>query len=210
MLLKKNYIIVGLTAYHHEFLRISVPAVARLKQKVFLVIYNDNPDINITKSQITDLGYRGPVHIINTHQNVGTLKSKLEIVDHITQSNIKSDWMVFVNESDILMDVDIPNVTSQNYAVLLNKAIINDRPLDLIRAMDDPHKYIEQNHTKIVHPYGDINGAFIRTNIITDMDKTNIIDNNSLLAGLGAHARTIYADAAPIYMDRINYIAIEQ
>ena len=66
MMHKKSNIVVGLTTFDNEMLRISVPAIGRMHQKVTLIIFNDNPTTTITRRQIRKIGYSGDLQIINS------------------------------------------------------------------------------------------------------------------------------------------------
>jgi hypothetical protein len=98
MLRRKNYIIVGLTTFHTEFLRISIPALSRLGRDIYLIIHNDNPDARVAKSDIRRFGYRGPMRIINVKKSAGRLFARLDILAAIRALKIKSDWMIFTDD----------------------------------------------------------------------------------------------------------------
>lgn len=225
MLPKKNYIIVGLTTFDTEFLRISVPAVAKLKQKIYMVVHNDNPNTKITTYQIRRLGYRGPLHIINASKNFGPLEAKLNILFAIKDLQINSDWMVFVDDDDIITNVDIPNVQDHNFAIMQNMAIIKKRILDLFKIMDNNKNYIvDDDNIVIERPHIGIAGTLVRTNIMIKMgelidriiDKIHEIDDSlgyrapddgMMWAYLNMYTKHLNMLSAPIYMDRVNYIA---
>lgn len=226
MLLKKSYTIIGLTTFYNEFLRISVPGVAKLNQKIYLIIHNDNPNTTVTEKQIRKMGYHGPLHIINTNKNVGPLKSRLTVLSAIPDLKIKSDWMVFVDDDDILTNVDIPTVGPNTFAIMQNKTVIKRRLIDLLKIMDDPKNYIvDDNNIVIDRPNVGIAGNLIRTDIMISLGKlVDIIldkvyqvddslgyrapDDAMLWAFLTIYAKYLNPAAAPIYMDRVNYIAI--
>ena len=225
MLNKKNYIIIGLTTFDTEFLRISVPAVSKLKKKVYLVIHNDNPDTKLTAYQIRKLGYHGPLHIINTSKNFGPLESRVNILFAIKDLKITSDWMVFIDDDDIITNVDIPSVQSNNFAVMQNMAIIKRRLLDLFKIMDNSKNYsIDDDNIIIERPHIGIAGTLVRTDIMINLakiidkliDKIHEIDDSlgyrapddsMLWAYLNMYTKHLNPASAPIYMDRVNYIA---
>ena len=76
---KKNNIIVGLTTFDNEMLRVSVPMLGKIRQKFTLVIYNDNPMTTITRRQIRRLGYCGDLRVINTNENMGLFRARMEL-----------------------------------------------------------------------------------------------------------------------------------
>ncbi|MBN1324774.1 MAG: hypothetical protein JW974_00965 [Alphaproteobacteria bacterium] len=225
MLPKKNYIIVGLTTFDTEFMRISVPAIAKLKQKIYLIVHNDNPDTKVTAYQIRRLGYRGPLHIINASKNFGSLESRLNILFAIKDLQINSDWMVFVDDDDIITNVDIPVVQPNNFAVMQNMAIIKRRLLDLLKIMDNyKNCVIDEDNIVIERPHIGIAGTLVRTKIMINLaelidkiiDKVHEIDDSlgyrppddsMMWAYLNIYTKHLSILSAPIYMDRVNYIA---
>ncbi|MDR2412735.1 MAG: hypothetical protein LBD50_00805 [Rickettsiales bacterium] len=225
MVLKKNYIIIGLTTFNTEFLRISIPAISKLKQKIYLIAHNDNPNARVVKSQIRRLGYRGPLHIINSAVNGGPMRARLNILSAIEKLNIKSDWMIFVDDDDLLIDIDVPAVKPGNFAIMQNMAFIKRRLLDLLRVMDNPKNYaVDEANITAERPHIGIVGTLLRTGLMVRlgaqvqkiMPQIMRID-----AELGWRAPEdvvmwfylqIYAKrqdpaAGAIYMDKINYIA---
>lgn len=225
MLSKKNYIIIGLTTFDTEFLRISVPAIAKLKQKIYLIVHNDNPNAKVTNYQIRRLGYRGPLHIINSSKNFGPLESRLNILFTINDLKIISDWMVFVDDDDIITNVDIPVVQPNNFAIMQNMAIIKRRLLDLFKVMDNYKNYtIDDDNIVLERPHIGISGTMVRTGIMihlgelidTIIDKIHEIDDSlgyrapddaMLWSYLNMYTKHQSIMSAPIYMDRVNYIA---
>lgn len=225
MLIKKNCIIVGLTTYHNEFLRISVPAIAGIKQKIFLIIHNDNPETTVTKSMIHSLGYRGSLLIINSRENTGLMKSRLEIVNQIPKLKLSADWMIFVDDDDILVNADAPAVAEHNFAVMQNMAVIERRLIDLFKIMDNPHCcVIDDQNITIQRPHVGMAGTLIRTNLMVRYaqvmnliaDKLQDINDGltyrapidtMMWTYLTMYAKHLDPAATPIYMDQINYIA---
>lgn len=226
MLSKKNYIIVGLTTFNPEFLKISVPAVAKLQQKVFLIIHNDNPKVKISVKQIRNFGYRGALHIINANENFGLLESRLNILSTIRSLEINSQWMVFIDDDDILTDVDVPDVSENNFAIIQDCIVIKHRLLDLLRVINNYKDYnTDDENIVLQRPNLNITGMLVRTNLMIELG--DLIDklmpgikmiNDSLdfrapvdsvmWTYLQMYARFKNPDAAPIYMNKINYIVV--
>ena len=221
---RKNRIIVGLTTYNTEFLRISVPALARLGRRIFLIVHNDNPTVNVTRRDLRKLGYRGRVHIINARENVGALRARLNILGAIGKLKLRNEWMVFCDDDDILTNIDVPAVAPHNFAVLQNMIEIRGRLIDVLRAMDDTNKLMVDDENVILHrPHIAMAGTLVRTGImcavgqlINDaIDVIRQIDNSldyrapddaMLWQSVVSYARHINPAATPIYMDRVNYI----
>ncbi|MDR0726613.1 MAG: hypothetical protein LBF37_00955 [Rickettsiales bacterium] len=226
MFQKKNYIVVGLTTFHTEFLRISVPPLAKLPQNIFLIVHNDNPNASVTKSDIRKLGYRGPLHVINVERNGGPLQARLNILAAIPKLRIQSDWMIFANDDDLLVDTEIPIVKDSNFAVMQNMVFIKKRILDLLKVMDNPKNYIIDNfHITMERPHIGIVGTLLRTDMMIQVGKLiqpimpNILVIDSTLGTrapedivmwfyLQMYAKQLNPDAEPIYMDKTNYIAV--
>lgn len=206
MLKKKNHIIIGLTTFNTELLRISIPALARLKSDIYLIINNNNPDVHIANRQIRRLGYRGKMHIINT----GTSNPKINILHEIDKRRIKSNWMLFIDDSGILTNIDIPPVSDSNYAVMQNTIVIKRRITDLLRVIDNPNNYvIDDINVAVEKPHIGLTGTLLRTGLATAVGKLDDIESDEMLwTALGTYAKTLNPLASAIYMDSVNYIAI--
>jgi hypothetical protein len=225
MLRKKNYIIVGLSVCHSEFLRISIPVLAQLPQNIFLVVYNDNPAAPVEKSKIREFGHHGPLHIVNADQNRGSLWAWLGILAEISKRRIRSDWMIFADDGGLVINADIPAVQDNNFAVMQNTAFIKNRILDALRVADNPTGCaIDNSNATVQRPHLGIVGTLLRTEIMTRLGDLirpivpNILAIDSI-SGAGVpmdvvlwfylqiYARRLNPNAKPIYMDKINYIS---
>ena len=143
---KKYNLVVGLTTFDVNMLCISVPALGKLDKKFLLIVHNDNPTVTITRHQIRKLGYRGDVRIINSAENVGTFMARMAIVSAALRDAPSATWVVFCDDDDILTDIDIPHVSSDNFAVVRNMAIVRHRVSDLLRVMHDTSDKIGRAH----------------------------------------------------------------
>ncbi len=224
---KKDRIIVGITTYNSEWLRVSLPALSRLRRQIFLIICNDNPSVRISRRQIRRIGYHGNLHIINNDETWGTLFSRMKIVSAMRDLKIKSKWMVFADDDDILLNVNTPDVSDDIYAVIQNSVAIRNRVLDLFRVMDDPDNYIIDNENVLItRPNRAIGGALLRCSVMTGLlkqinaaaDKIREIDENIdcrpptdaiMWSYINTYARMENKSATPIYMDSLNYIKTE-
>jgi hypothetical protein len=138
MFSKKEYLIVAISTFHNDLLRLSVPAL----KNIHLVIHNVNPDTIITRQSIRRLGYCGPLHIIND--------GAADILSEIATLKIKSEWMVFVNEGDMLVNAEIPIVAHNNYAIIQNAILLK--------------RGEEKNH--VLRPNAEFYGTLFRTGFI--------------------------------------------
>ena len=111
-------LVIGLTTFNHEFLRISVAGLACAPKSIILVIYNDNPCRKLTRREIRRLGFRGRVHIINSDENLGAICARVAILDYMRENKISAPWIMFANDDDIVLDTFVPSVDANTYAVL--------------------------------------------------------------------------------------------
>ena len=224
---KKCSIIIGLTTFNTEMLQISVPALARIKQKFHLVLHNDNPNVNVKKKHLRKLGYRGRVSIINTDTNVGQLGARLKIVEYVSERKLNPKWITFVDDDDVLTNVTIPNVKDNVFAIIQNAIIVRKRTSDLMRIMQNPNDYeIDSENVIIDRPHIGASGTMIRWEIMhetckvirTIMDKINKINSGIswrapvdaiMWSYLNSYVKYNKPEYIPIYMDSINYISIK-
>ncbi len=227
MLVKKSRFVIGMTTYHSEFLRISVGALARLGRDFMLVIFNDNPDVKIHITDIRKLGFHGKVHIINTDYNVGQLRARLEIIKHVKSQKHHPDWFMFIDDDDIVLNLTVPQVAAQNFAVIQNMAVIQNRLVNVLRVMDSADNWCQDpENTPVVQPYLGLRGTFVRFDAlaqmadvlqdsiskITDIDVSlNFRPPVDLIMwnALNMVAKNNNPDVTPIYMDCVNCVTID-
>lgn len=224
---KRARIIVGITTLYDEYLGVSVPGLARLGKNFILVVYNDNPDVKITKKQIRKLGYRGKLYVVNGGHNLGQLRARLAIVDFVRKKKLNADWFVFVDDDDILTNVTIPDVSKNNFAIIQNMVVVRTRLIDVLRVVRDSANYtIDNENIYLVRPHVGLAGTLVRySEIVRLADVMNnalqsISDVDESLSfrppvdmmmwsALNIIARHNNERATPIYMDTINYIATD-
>lgn len=222
MMRKKNDIVIGLTTFNNEMLQISVPALGKLHQKFTLIIHNNNPMTNVGRRQIRKLGYTGDLIIINSNENIGELRARLQIIH--TAKELKPDWFIFCDDDDLIIDIDIPNVSSDNFAVIQNAVALRHRLCDLLRVMNNPIDFnIDGENVILLRPNIGLSGTVIRAPILFGLEEIlfpitdDIIKLDEKLdyyppVGMmlwnfiNIYARYINPNAVPIYMDKINYI----
>lgn len=224
---KRARIIVGITTLYYEYLGVSIPGLARLGKNFILVVYNDNPDVKITKKQIRKLGYRGKLYVVNGGHNLGQLRARLAIVDFVRKKKLNADWFVFVDDDDILTNVTIPDVSKNNFAIIQNMVVVRTRLIDVLRVVRDSTNYtIDNENIYLVRPHVGLAGTLVRySEIVRLADVMNnalesISDVDESLSfrppvdmmmwsALNIIARHNNERATPIYMDTINYIATD-
>lgn len=224
MLRKKNLVAVGLTTFNTEMLKLSVPAIARIKSKFILIIHNDNPNEVITSRDIRKIGYRGPLHVINSVSNVGLRAARLRILDAAATKAPYAEWIIFAEDDDILLSVDIPTVNTNNFAVIQNSLIVRRRLSDLITAAVHPQRLVPDGDNIILErPHLGLGGTAVRISVMRSLANTLSAAATSLDAidasldyrppidammwdALNSYARQLDPMTAPIYMDSVNYI----
>jgi hypothetical protein len=223
---KKFDVIVGLTTFNHEMLKISVPALGKLGKKFALVIFNDNPSIKLKRRTVRRLGYRGRLGIINTNENIGVIGARAKILKHTQKCKFDASWILFANDDDAVLSIDVPTVASNNFAILQNSVFVRARTLDLLRILENPTEYtIDDDVMQLIKPHIGFKGTFIRYDIackfgeileqnaqqfahIFEKFNANIPANVLMWSGLNTYVRGAYPEMTPIYMDNTNYMII--
>ncbi len=221
----KVRVVVGITTFYNDFLGLSVPALRHLPSDFMLIVYNDNPDTVITRRQIRRMGYSGPLRVINGAQNVGTLQARLNILEYVQTHNIITQWVVFADDDDVLVNIDTPNVGTDNFAVIQNMAVIKTRLIDVMRIMNNPKNCVPDNENiELVRPHVGLAGTLVRwdamrrTGDVLRQMQVEISDIDESLSfrppvdrmmwnALVAITRNDNPQAMPIYMDSVGYIA---
>lgn len=227
MLFNKSRIIVGLTTYYNENLMISMSGMARFGKHVTLIIHNDNPETKITRRKIRRMGYKGKLYIINSEHNVGLRNARLNIIDFLQQHKISADWFIFADDDDVLLNVDVPSVGKNHFAIIQNMAVIRTRLIDVLRVIKDKNNFlIDNENIYLVRPHVGLAGTLVRTESVLKMadilhkihQQISDIDESinfrppvdvMMWSVLNIVARHNNPDATPIYMDTTNYIATD-
>ena len=219
---KKN-LVIAITVSDADALRISVPPLRGFARNAILVIHNDNPDIKLTDSDIKKLGWRGTVHIINTDAPCGELLARVAIIDYCARDLGDADWLVFVNEADILINTDIPDVSKNAFAVVQNATTLTDKVTDIFKIARNWATGTKYGQTG---PRFDITGPMLRTmflgefaefikQLMPQIEKIAHSVRGGVSFGvvmwnaLNAFMRAKYPYTAPIYMHSTNYVAVK-
>ncbi len=227
MIGRKNNLVIGLTTFNNEMLHVSVPALGKIGARVRLIIFNDNPTTTLTRRDIRRMGYTGELHIINSESNLGMLGARLAIIDEIAKMRDAPQWTMFVDDDDILMSADVPNVADDNFAILQNAFVLRRRVCDLMRAMRTPDELSADGECITMNgPNLGMCGTMVRTNILVGMAAVikSVIDDiykiddclnfrapvdAMMWTMLNTYARYLNPNAVPIYMDTTNYISVK-
>ena len=227
MFASKSRVIVGLTTFHNENLMISLSGLARLSKRAILIIHNDNPETKVTKRDVRRTGFDGDVYIINSDHNVGLLRARLAILDYVKQHKINAEWFVFVNDDDILLNLDIPKVGDNHFAIIQNMAVVRTRLIDVLRVIKNPDNFtIDDENIYLVRPHIGMIGTLVRTEFIfkladilqsatmaiSDIDESLGFRppvDMMMWSALNIIARNNSDNTSPIYMDTVNYVATD-
>lgn len=227
MFRRKSRVIVGLTTYYNENLIISMSGLARLGKNITLIIHNDNPDIKLSRRRIRHMGFQGRLHIINSDYNKGTLDSRLEIIKYAKEHKICADWFLFADDDDIVLNLNIPRIEGNHFAIIQNMAVVRTRLVDVLRVINNPDNFtIDNENVYLVRPHIGLAGTLVRMeNIwqlgdilgrirqeISDIDES--LDfrppvDMMMWSAVNIIARHYNEKTTPIYMDELNYLAID-
>lgn len=219
---KKN-LVIAITAFDADALRFSVPPLRAFTRDAVLVLYNDNPDLNLTRDNIKKLGWRGETHIINSDESRGALNARIAIMDYVVEHCCTADWLVFVNDTDVLINTEIPEVSKNAFAVVQNATVLSDKVTDIFKIA---HSWALGTEYGKTGPRFDITGPLLRTMFLGDFSaflkklvphiekiahgaRTPTPFGAIMWAALVAFMRAKYPQTAPIYMNRTNYVAIQ-
>ena len=218
---KKN-LVIAITTADLDALRISVPPLRDFAHCATLVIYNDNSDTKLTRPVIKKLGWRGQVHIINADQACGELQARIGLMKFIVAHCADAEWTQFVNDTDVLINTEIPDVSKNAFAVVQNATILSNKVTDIFKIS---HKWATGTEYGKTGPRFDIAGPILRTMflgefcaflepLVPQIEKLAGKAHNQpsvgaiMWAALTAFMRARYPYTAPIYMNRTNYVAI--
>lgn len=221
---QKQNLVIGLTTFSHEFLKISGAGLARVPKNTVLVIYNDNPCRPLKHRTIRKLGFRGQLHIINTDENVGIIRARVAILNYIYKNKIDASWMMFANDDDIVMNVAVPQVDESIFAIMGNAVVIRQRVLDILRVMDNPDDYtVDGVDTQLYAPHIAMAGTFMRTKYVLEFgtflseimpgiteitsDLPFVIPADVIMWNMFVeYMRKYHPEMSPIYMNQTNYL----
>ncbi len=224
----KHNLCVGLTTFDNDMLRISIPALGRVRRKFLLVIHNDNPATIITRRQIHALGYRGDMLIINSEENIGLFRARLEIIRTVAAMRGTPEWIMFADDDDIIASLDMPdNPPDDRYMIIQNTLTIHHRMADVVRAMNDADElFVDGQNITTTRQIDTFAGTIYRIGILIDFINTvtpaiqeleNTMRRASFVPPVDKIMRAlvdmfaffVHPTLLPIFMNRDNYIAIK-
>lgn len=224
MFRKSNNLVVGLTTFHHEFLKLSVSGLSGFNKKITLIIHNDNPCKRLKKRAIRKLGYRGRLHIINSNENIGLIKSRVSILDFIKQNKISGQWFMFANDDDVVLGANTPNLSDNIFAIMGNAVVVKSKLLDVFRVMESRCNYTIDGTDVILNaPHVGMAGTIVRMQYvlsygeflssvmpsicecISDAPFKMPVDT-IMWNGFVEFMRATQPEMTPIYMNQTNYL----
>ena len=222
MKVNKPRIIVAITTFDLNTLNVSVPPLRRFGRQITLVIHNDNPARQMTEYMVRKMRPWGKTYIINSEKNFGELESRLRTIEFIRDKKIPGDWIVFLDDDDVLIDAGVPNVDSNTFAVIQNATTISDNFSDVFKISPS---WTDGTPIGKTGPHFEITGTTIRANILfefTDLmrpimpyickilshSRYRVPISAMMWSGLNTMVRTIYPTMSAIYMNRTNYVSI--
>ena len=223
MFKRKPNIVVAVTTADLDALRISMPSLRRLRQKFSLVLHNDNPGTRLRRGMLRGMRPRAKLHIINSEQNVGEMESRIRTIEYIHDNKIPCDWIIFLDDDDALIDICVPNVDENVFAIVQDATTISESITDVFKISPTWTHGAPIGRTG---PHFDFTGTMIRANILFEFadfmqnimqdtetlistTKYRIPISNLLWAGLNSFIRARHPDMTPIYMNRTNYVAVK-
>ncbi len=206
----KKYIIVGINVTDIVLLQMSVGALSKLSENIYLILFNNNPKQILKKSDILNLGFKNKFQIINSDKKIGAAATRIGLIKEAMRLKINAQWMVFCGQSDIITDLSVLNVEHKTYAVLQNTMCVRNNLQTVFNLIENP-KYNpgNENVINIKRPDFDINGTMFVFDKIKDL--IQIENNDNLNDGdIWAYLKSTFKDYEPIYMNQTNYIKIEE
>lgn len=223
MFKSKTDLIVVLTVFDADALRLSVPPLQKLGRSFTLIVYNDNPNQVIERRTIRHFGWHGPLHIINSDKNYGEFESRINAIKSVRELNVSGNWIIFLDQDDVLLDACVPDVTENIFAIVQNATIISDNITDMFKinsSWTDGGEYGKNG------PHFEITGTILRRTIVQEFADfiTDILPKlyrdlrhtryrvpiaNLLWGALKSFVQIRHPEMSPIYMNRTNYVAIK-
>lgn len=217
--------VIGITTRYNEYLNISVPGVARLNKNFVLVIYNDNPNTKLNKKHIRQMGFQGPLYIINNSVCVGCRQARMNIIKFIADKKINAQWGLFLDDDDVLTSLTIPHVNENNWAIIQNMITVKTRFIDMLGvAVNQQYELTpDGKNVLLVRPHLGLAGTPVKMDVLKRMvtifdnakEKLSMIDESvnwrppvdeMMWNAVNLIAKHDNPNALPIFMDVVNCV----
>ena len=223
MSMKKQNLVLIITTFDSDALRISVPPLARVARHTTLVIYNDNPGTCVTRHMIRHMGWRGGLQIVNSDKNSGEFGARIAAIRYLMTKKFHADWIMVADDDDIVLDTDVPAAPENVFAVVRNATTISDNLTDIFKVRQSWTDGTEYGKTG---PHFAITGTAIRArylyefadfieHIMPEIEDTirhtryRLPIAEMMWNCLNAFMRVLHPTATPIYMNKTNYVAVK-
>ena len=223
MFARKSDLVIAITTYDIDALRLSIPAVRRCARDATLVIHNDNPGTELSRDFVRGTGWRGALHIINEKNNLGEFESRIATLEYIDNEKIPGNWILFVDDDDALIDATVPNVSESTLAVVQNATTISDNITDIFKISP---KWTSGSEYGKTGAHFDITGTLVRRNVAIEFAhfmrtilpeikkiehgfKYRVPVGAIMWVGLKTFMRVRYPEMSAIYMNQTNYVSIK-
>ena len=214
---------MAITTFDLDALRISVPPLRGFSRRAILIIHNDNSNAELNRATVKKLGWRGELHIINSSENRGEVGARIAILDYMVANNMKPDWVLFADDDDVIINIDVPTVDANNFAVIQNTTVLSGDISDVFKISQN---WVNGSDYGDTGPRFGIAGALIRLPMliefadfirpllphmyhIANATRYRVPWSTVMWNGLNIFARARHPDASPIYMNQTNYVAIK-
>ena len=223
MFTRKNGLVIAITTYDIDALRISLPPIRRCARDAILVVHNDNPDVELGRQFLRKLGWRGLSYVINEKNNLGEFESRIAILEYIEKEKIPCDWIIFVDDDDALIDATVPDVSESTFAIIQNATTISENITDIFKIT--PKWALGSDHGT-TGAHFDITGTFVRYNVAVEFAhfmrsvlpeiakiahtfKYRVPVGAIMWMGLNTFMRAVHPEMSAIYMNQTNYVSVK-
>jgi hypothetical protein len=217
---KRQNLVVAIINSDMDAMRVSVPPLRRFGRKFGLVIFNNYADAKFLLRMVRNLGWRRKLQIVNSEKNLSDMDAYIATIDSVRDSKINAEWIMFIGDTDVLIDACVPKVSDDVFAIVQNATTISDSHIDLFKI--NP-AWVRGTDCGKTGPHFEINGTMIRTNVLfefVDFIRPILIQAKKIIREekcspsmaiwemLNTMMRARHPEMSPIYMNQTNYVAI--
>ena len=223
MSLRNIGLVIAITTYDIDALRVSLPPIRRCARDATLIIHNDNPNIELSRQFVRKIGWRGTLHIINSNVNLGEFESRIAVLEYIEREKIPCGWVMFVDDDDALIDATVPAVSELTFAIIQNATTIYESITDIFKITP---KWVNGSEYGNTGAHFDIAGTLMRRGAAVEFGRfmRSVLPDVAKIAhgfkyrlpvgaimwvGLNTFMRVAHPEMSAIYMDRTNYVSIK-
>ena len=222
MLFRKKHFIVAITTNNPDMLRISVPRLRNIGHKFILVLHNRNVEKTLKKSAIRKLGWHGQLKIINSIESTDEITSKIALIDFVEKYYPYTKFITFVGDGDVLLSQNMPDIPESVFAVVQNAVTISNNVSEFLKINK---KWVHSADCGVTGPHFDINGTWLRFNILCKFRDFLIpllpqalkiakklhydfLMSSILWQGINTFVHETEPGFSALYMNQTNYVAV--